>query len=75
MTDWGSSDGAMMALIKCVDPRDEETLRQFAMLAEYYQRRTVGNGGYRYFRSPNIVPIEHYRLSEPSRATHFWPQA
>jgi hypothetical protein len=60
-----------MALVKCVDPRDEETLRQYAMPAEFLPRRAAPNGGYRYFRAPNIIPIEHYRLSEPRRATHF----
>jgi hypothetical protein len=53
----------MMALARCVDPQTEKTLREFAVPAEYLPRHINQASGVRYFRSPNIVPIEHYRLS------------
>lgn len=52
-----------MAFVKCVDPRNEAALRQFALPVELLPRGAQQMGGYRYFRAPNIVPIEHYRLS------------
>jgi len=51
-----------MALVKCIDPRNEAALRQFALPAELLPRRAP-TGGYRYFRAPNILPIEHYQLT------------
>jgi hypothetical protein len=52
-----------MAFVKCVDPRNEAALRQFALPVELLPRSAQQLGGYRYFQAPNIVPIEHYRLS------------
>jgi hypothetical protein len=56
-------DGYDMALVKCVDPRNEAALRQFALPVELLPRRAQQTGGYRYFQAPNVHPIEHYRLS------------
>jgi hypothetical protein len=49
-------------------PKDEEALRQYIMAEEDRRRLTPEKwgGGYRWFRSPNIVCLEHYRVSPPS---------
>lgn len=58
-----------MGLVRRYDPKNEEALRQFAMPVELLPKLTSAphNGGYRYFRAPNIVPIEHWRLSGQKR--------
>jgi hypothetical protein len=52
-----------MALVKCIDPRTDADLRLYALPAEMLPRGGHHFGGYRYFKTPNIVPIEHYRLT------------
>jgi hypothetical protein len=46
-----------------------EAFYQRRILSEEDRKRLLGvewKGGYRWFRSKNIVPIEHYRRSEPA---------
>ena len=49
---------------------DEAFLRQFVVPAEDRHLFTTApwSGGYRWFRSPNVVPIERWRRSNPRPA-------
>ena len=53
---------------KSFSPTAEAFYRK-RILSEEDRKRLLGDvewkGGYRWFRSPNVVPIEHYRRSPP----------
>jgi len=52
-----------MALIRQYDPQEETFLRGLIIPEEDRHLFTTStwSGGYRWFRSPDIVPIEHYK--------------
>jgi hypothetical protein len=47
---------------------EEEVWWQKKILSEEDHRSmgTEWKGGYRWFKAPNVVPIEHYRRPEPT---------
>ena len=50
-----------------VEDEDEEFFRRFVLCEEDRLKRhptTVWTGGYRWFRSGNVIPIERYRAPE-----------
>jgi hypothetical protein len=60
-----------MALIRRYDKSTEEFHRQFTWSQEDRSKRTnqPWPGGYRWFKSPNITPIEYYRRLDTVDAT------
>jgi hypothetical protein len=53
----------MAALVRRYTKETEDFHRKFTLPREDWIRRvsTKWSGGYRWFRSPNITPIEYYR--------------
>jgi hypothetical protein len=54
-------------LHRYVEDEDEVLFRKYALCEEERLRRhpaTVWTGGYRWFCSENVVPLERYRTSE-----------
>jgi hypothetical protein len=53
----------MVILNRCITEEDESFLRSVTFPEEDRQLFTTApwNGGYRWFRSPNVIPIEHRR--------------
>lgn len=60
-----------MALIRRYDKSFEEFHRQFTLPQEDRMQHTDSPhaGGYRWFKSPNVVPIEYYRRVSDLAAT------
>jgi hypothetical protein len=53
----------MALLVRRYTKSTEEFHRKMTLPVEDKRHRASTGTGYRYFRAPNIVPIEHYRLS------------
>ena len=51
----------MAALVRRYTKNVEDFHRKLILPVE--DKPTAWSGGYRYFRSPNVIPIEHYRLN------------
>ena len=57
-----------MGMVEVYTDTDEAFLRQLVLPEEDRLRLhpTVrGTGGFRWFRSPNVIPIERWKRSEP----------
>ena len=51
-----------MAIEKKLSERNEAFFRRMTLPQEEGERLTQWVGSFRWFRSPNVVAIEHYRL-------------
>jgi hypothetical protein len=51
-----------MAIERKLLERDEAFFRRMTLPQEECERLTQWCGSFRWFRSPNVVAIEHYRL-------------
>jgi hypothetical protein len=63
----GYRAGWISMLPSRTEDEDEELFRKFALCEEERLKRyptTVWTGGYRWFRSPNVIPLERYRTPE-----------
>jgi hypothetical protein len=60
-----------MILIRRYQPDDEAFRRELAFAEEDRHKFTTAawSGGYRWFKSPNVTPIEYYRRIDDLAAT------
>jgi hypothetical protein len=58
--------GSLPTLVRTYTPKAEAFWQKLVLAEEDRAALTSAKwkGGYRWFRSPNIVPIEHYRRPE-----------